>query len=139
MFKVFLWAQLVWLVLAVSFNLTSIYLISTNQAPLYNSNPKVALVSLAPFAISIAIGFFQKYKAFVILTGLLIIGLFLRGVLPHVYAGFFSENLNDYSSKMAWQAALLINVYGLGVFFTALVSAQLKVGKFKEQLNEFNG
>ncbi|GAC1569984.1 MAG: hypothetical protein NVS3B3_24290 [Aquirhabdus sp.] len=103
--------QFVYLLLAVTYNLTSLVCLNKFGQPLTPTNPLAGLVMLAGFGFALLANvcrFDGAYK-WLMLIFALIIGI--GGVLTHLIRGY-SEL---YSSRGAWLAAILINVYGVAV------------------------
>jgi hypothetical protein len=117
-------AQVYYLVLAYSYNLMSIQRVSEGLSPLAKGNPQLLMILLFPFVVVTCVGQFGKVRAFYFLSIISSIALFIKGVLPHFQVFFDESYLNNYASKGAWLAAILINLFGVVCYVIGAINAK---------------
>ncbi|MFT7591781.1 MAG: hypothetical protein ACI9UJ_001710 [bacterium] len=111
--------QFVWLMLAVGYNLVSIYNIENGYSPLKIGNPEQTLVMIIPFVLLLISGVVKRYTLYFYFGAFQTIMLFLGGVVSHFYLVSIS-GLSQYSSVWSCIFAIGINLYGVAVFYCGL-------------------
>lgn len=124
--------QVIWLCLAASYNLLNLYFISINEQPLIEGKHLQMLMMLSFYLIVILLGYWRKLYLYMILSMLLLIGLFIKGVVPHLYLGLIENDLSRYSSLYAWLIAIAINIFGLVAFALGIFQAKARLYSFSE-------
>ena len=123
--SIWLNAQAVWLVMAITYNLVGIYRISRGGRALVGEGdqPVRALVGLIVFAFPILAGYLNwdtVYRFSVPLVLLLLAGV---GFWRHIAAAKSAQGMEAYASSAAWWWAVGINGYGTAVFAIGLFVA----------------
>lgn len=116
--------QMLWLCLATGYNLLSIYFLAMGESPLIQSQPQQLLMMLSLYLIAILFGYSRRLYPYIVLSILLLIGLFFKGVLSHLYAGLIENDFSRYSSLYAWGIAIVINIFGLVAFTLGIFKAK---------------
>lgn len=111
--------QFVWLMLAVGYNLVSIFNLKNGYPPLKVGNPEQTLVMLIPFALLLISGVFKHYTLYFYFAAFQTAMLFLGGLVSHFFNVSIS-GLSQYSSVWSFIFAIGINLYGVAVFYCGL-------------------
>lgn len=117
-----LWAQTLWLVLALGYNLVGILRIADGGKALIDGAPAKALWGLVPFILVIICGWMEKQTLWFWMSLLLLPGLVYIGVWRHIAAALTPEGLDIYAGQAAWIAAIAINVWGSIALLMGMVS-----------------
>ena len=72
--------QLVWLALAVSYNVSSVYLLQNGIAPLKKGDPEITLHFLGMYGLLIGLGFAKQYRLYGVFGAALTAVLLIAGV-----------------------------------------------------------
>jgi hypothetical protein len=107
--------------LAIAYNVISIYRLSNGNPPLKEGNPELTLYFLFPYALLIALGYFQNFRAYFIVGAVLTLLLFIIGVLSHIHTVILPGGMQIYSSQWSWLFAILINIFGVLAFQLGLL------------------
>jgi hypothetical protein len=118
--------QLIWLALAVSYNVSSVYLLQNGYAPLKKGDPEMTLYFLAMFGLLIGLGFAKQYRLYSVFGAALTAVLLIAGVGSHIYTAITTGIAGTYSSGWAWISAIIINSFGISVFLLGLFIVRTK-------------
>jgi hypothetical protein len=118
--------QLIWLALAVSYNVSSVYLLQNGFAPLKKGDPEMTLYFLAMYGLLIGLGFAKQYRLYGVFGAALTAVLLIAGVGSHIYTAMTTGIADIYSSGWAWMSAILINCFGVSAFLLGLFIVRTK-------------
>lgn len=121
--KPWLLAQLVWLFMAVLYNVAGLWNMANGERALVGDAPGVALASLCLPGLVILFGFLGWQKLYRYLLPLWFVLFALVGFGRHLLAAQTAGAMAAYSSESAWWSAVLINGYGMIVFAAGLYVA----------------
>jgi hypothetical protein len=110
LFRIALFAQLAWFVMAAAYNSFSLLAISRTGIGFAGDQPATvsAMIAVAVFTAVTLCGLKGWLIAYRILAPLVTVMLFVGGVLKHLNAG-----PEHYASDLAWTLAIAINVFGV--------------------------
>jgi hypothetical protein len=109
-------AQLVWLFMAIGYNVIGIWRMQNGLNALIGTRPEYALLSLCVFAVVIYLGFSKRNFMYLLSILLTLPGLIYIGIGRHIEAYILDNSLPNYAGYWAWVWAIGINVYGVLVF-----------------------
>ena len=115
--------QVFWLMLAIGFNLVSIWRVSEGgQALISGRDPVHSIVFLLLFLLPIGLTVTGYHRASALSNIALLLPLFVSGLIIHVLR-YFNNDQSMYLSQLVWSVAVLINLYGVLVGVLLSISA----------------
>lgn len=114
--------QLIWVVLALSYNAASALMIARGGAALAPTRPAAGVIFVLVVAGLVIAARLGPARVGKLTLPVVSLALIAAGVVPHGLAAIAGD-LGAYASPLAWGAALAINVYGAGVFALSAVNA----------------
>lgn len=119
MFKHFLVLQAVYLLIAVGYNLLSIWLTHNQGVALIDGrDPRYSILSLMLLLPVIYLGASGRYRSYLLTNTLLVLLIAYGGVINHILY-YLDGDLSRYSSIWAWLSAIVVNAFGVLVGLTA--------------------
>lgn len=118
-FKHYLALQVIWLLMALGYNMVSIYNLNLGYPPLKEGNPQQTMVLLTPFLLLLILGFAKRYTVYFYFGVLQTASLLFIGVASHFYT-FSISGVTNYSSVWSFLFAIVINIFGVAVFYGGL-------------------
>jgi len=118
-------AQVLWLAMAISYNLVGIYRVSQGGRALVGESdqPLRALLGLVIFAFPILAGYLNWEMVYRFSMPLVLVLLAVVGFWRHIAAAKSATGMESYASAAAWWWAVGINGYGTAVFAIGLFVA----------------
>lgn len=107
--------QLTWVLLAIFYNLVSLWSISNHGKSLSPTDPFIGILVFLLFLPVLVLGLKGNVKAYLVLSLLFWVMIAFGGVLQHVVNVFSPQGLNGYLSVSALVVGVVINTYGVGV------------------------
>ncbi|NIB38146.1 hypothetical protein HBA55_01035 [Pseudomaricurvus alkylphenolicus] len=118
-------AQILWLVMAVVYNIVGIYRVYRGGRALVGERdqPLHSLMSLPVFALPILVGFLSLEVLYCYTAPIILLLLGRLGFWRHIEAARSPAGMKAYSSSAAWWWAVIINGYGSLVLAIGLLIA----------------
>jgi len=116
--------QVIYFVLGILYNGLSFYLTSTGKPALAPTQPVLGAISMITYALFLIPGYLRKITLYRILMGIAVIVMGYGGVVTHIINIFTQPQV--YSSIVAWEVAVGVNLFGLALNIIAVL------GKFKK-------
>lgn len=111
--------QIIYLFIAVAYNVLSIWLINTRDIGLIDGrDPTQSILSLLLLVPVIYFGFLGWNRAYLLINTALMLLIAYGGIITHLLF-YWDGDLSRYSSIWAWTSAVAINVFGVAVGLTA--------------------
>lgn len=113
LFTAALWLQLVWFLLAVTYNCLSLAAMADGGPGFAGDQPTTisALIAVFAFGAVTLTGFMPRKRLYRIAAPIVLVLLLVGGVLKHLTLGPAS-----YASYDHWLAAILINAFGVAAY-----------------------
>lgn len=117
--KIALYAQLLWVVLALLYNCLSLLAIASGGDGFAGDAAATGTATLAVFLFLIVttLGLIGQIRIYPILALLTSAALFAGGVMKHLYAG-----PTEYASQLSWTFAIAINCFGVIAYLAGFAS-----------------
>jgi hypothetical protein len=108
-----IWMQILWLVMALTYNLISWWQIGQDQPTLSPTNPVAAFFVVTMITLPVIwSGLVAKFRCYLHLNWLFIL-LTGGAVYTHFISYLHDDGLSSYSSITTWILAFLINLFGV--------------------------
>jgi hypothetical protein len=109
--------QAIYMLLGISYNLVSLFMVSTGSRPLSSTSAYLGIVTLLIYGVFLLFGHFGRLKLYRLLMLISFVVFGYGGVISHLLN--FSR-LDLYYSFGAWLLAIIINLMGVSLNFMAM-------------------